>query len=936
MRGRHCFIVGAFGSALLVGIPASAQTQREAGGHRVEVTGSLIRRIDTETALPVTTLRSQELQRAGVSNAEQAVQFITQQQGGTVTTASVSTTNGGAAYADLRRLGHQRTLVLLNGRRLVNNPFASAAVDLNTLPMAAVDRVEILSDGASATYGTDAIAGVINFITRQQVRGGAVDAMAQATQHGGGNVYAAGLLGGVGDVAAEGWNVFASLNLRRQEPLRGTDRDFARSSYIPGQGFNATSPTTFPANYSQSTGGTTLVPAANPSAPGCAPPTSLGLPDANGDVHLCAADTQSYTHTVPAQDQASLFVRAAAHLGKGHRAFAEVFHAVNRLDLKVAPSPESGLTMYPDSPFFPGRGITPATHASLDPHLPISLGWRTTALGTRDSRQRNHTRRLVLGLEGTVGPWDYDTAVMWSHARITNEFLNGFPMTQPLRDGVRSCSARPAIDAGGTVTCAAPLLDPDGQRIHLNPFGDQTPAGLAYLQSRQVLGRVQDGEGTLGSWTAAVRRDVLTLPGGPLSAAVGFELRSEDMVHRTDVPLAGQASSSGLAGAAPLREGERLVRALAVEARFPLLRSLEVDAALRLDRYSDFGDTVNPKLSMRVRPVEPVLLRASVNTGFSAPTLTLLHMPQATTATSTRFDDPVLCPGREPVPGQGIRSRDCGQQFQRLVGGNPQLTPETSRARTWGVVVQPGADWTVGLDYWDVLVRNVIGSLGEQTVFGDPSRYASLFVRCSQAPQERRALIGNCQVPGGGDPLAYIVDNQQNLGDVRSTGVDLQLSFRSPVSPQGRFSVGLRGTYVRRYQFQLEKDGAWLDALGDYQASFGGPVIRYQQVLTLGWERGRWSSLLTWRHLNGYRDQNAPASVAPAFRNHVVDNHDPVHWSVTYSTDERTTWSLSVLNLFDEAPPFSNQSSRFQARGYDDRFASPLGRTFQVAVRGAF
>ncbi len=175
-------VAGAVGSLAL----APAATAQTSGGtqalERVQVTGSFIKRIEGETALPVVTLSVEELTRAGVTNAEQAVKMITQQQGGTVSSGSVSAGNGAASYASLRNLGPQRTLVLLNGRRIVSNPFATVAVDLNTLPMAAISRVEVLTDGASAVYGTDAIAGVINFITRRDFAGVQIGAETQIPQ----------------------------------------------------------------------------------------------------------------------------------------------------------------------------------------------------------------------------------------------------------------------------------------------------------------------------------------------------------------------------------------------------------------------------------------------------------------------------------------------------------------------------------------------------------------------------------------------------------------------------------------------------------------------------------------------------------------------------------------------------------------------------------
>ena len=173
-RTKLSLAVSAALSAGLVGFAPGAFAQAQPSAQkldRVEVTGSLIKRIEGETSLPVTTLNISDLEKAGVTNAEQAVKFITQQQGGTVTSGSVSGTNGAASYADLRSLGANRTLVLLNGRRVVQNPFSTTAVDLNTLPTSSLERIEVLPDGASATYGTDAIAGVINFITRKEYQG---------------------------------------------------------------------------------------------------------------------------------------------------------------------------------------------------------------------------------------------------------------------------------------------------------------------------------------------------------------------------------------------------------------------------------------------------------------------------------------------------------------------------------------------------------------------------------------------------------------------------------------------------------------------------------------------------------------------------------------------------------------------------------------------
>jgi iron complex outermembrane receptor protein len=904
----------AFGGSTLMLAQADVMAQ---AAQRVEVTGSLIRRIDGETALPTVTLNLDTLEKAGVTNAEQVVNFITQAQGGSVSSGSVSGTNGAAAYADLRSLGSNRTLVLLNGKRIVNNPFATSAVDLNTIPLSAIERIETLPDGASATYGTDAIAGVINFITKRSFKGLSVSGGAQVTQHGGGDVYNANLLGGIGDLNSQGWNVYGGLNYREGKPMRGTEREYARSSYQPERGFNGLSPTTFPANYSQSVGGVTTVANANPSLPGCLPPSSI-IASAVA-TNRCNADTQIFTNTIPEQWQYSGYLKGALALGSDHTASIEYFNAFNKLRTTIAPSPEGGLTMGPDSPYYPGRGITPLTNPALNTTQPISVSWRTTVLGSRSSEQENTTQRVVAGLEGAFAGFDYQVSALWANAHVENFFLNGYPMTQPLRNGVRGINGAP----------------------YLNPFGDQSAAGLEYMRVNQVLGKVQDGEATMKGVSANISRSFGSLPGGPMSVAVGAEFRQEEMAYITDIPKVSQAASSGLAGSGAVRQGDRDISAAALELNLPVLKGLEIGASVRYDKYSDFGNTTNPKVSLRYSPTKELLLRTSYNKGFSAPSLYSLYLPQSTTFTGNRYNDPVLCPNG--VPGAGaVPSRDCGIQFQRLQGGNPDVKAETSKAWSLGFVLQPSPQMSFSLDYWDTYISNSISTLGDATVFGDPAKYANLFVRCSQAPADRRNAIGACQIPSG-DPIAYVLsDIFSNLGDVDANGVDFQLSWNSGATTAGRFNATWRGTYINKYRFQVEPNGTWHDPVGNWNNLFGSagtsgsPVIRLQHIVMLGWDKGPLSTLLTYRFKSGYRDQNTQGAPFTAFNNNVVGDYNIFDLSVSYTGIKGLTLTAGVLNLLDKDPPYSNQTARFQARAYDDRFHSPLGRTYQMSAKYEF
>jgi iron complex outermembrane receptor protein len=887
------------------GVQAQSSTQAL---DRVEVTGSLIKRVESELALPVTNISMDELQRAGITNAEQTLRAITQNNaGGAVTSGSVSANNGGASYASLRALGAQRTLVLLNGKRIINNPNQTVAVDLNTMPMAAIERIEVLSDGASATYGTDAIAGVINYITRKQYQGITVGAETQLPEEGGAETYLANVLAGWGNLATQGWNVFGGFNFRKQLPLGGTERSFMESSYIPARGFDGTSSTTFPGNYSQS--GT--ITNTNPTLPGCFPPSSIRVRNNS----FCSADTQVFTDVLPDQEQYSLFLKGSAALGENNTLSAEYFYSKNIVNSQIAPSPETGLTMQPNSPFFPGNGITPITNPALNPANSISVGWRTTALGPRQTEIENETQRAVLSLDGNAKGWDYTANLLWSTAHVTSEFKQGY--------GNRSALVNGMLGQNG-----APFL---------NPFGSQTAQGLAYMQANQVLGQIQDIDGTMWSINGAAQTQFGKLAGGPMSLAIGAEYRSEDNTFKTDTAKASQSSSSGLAGAAPLREGDRHVWAIAAEMNFPILKNLEAAVAVRYDDYSDFGGTTNPKVAIRYQPVEALLLRGSYNTGFAAPTLAQLYAPNATTFTGGRYSDPVLCPNGVPNLAAGaVPSRDCGLQFQQLTGGNPNLQPEESDAWTVGFVFQPTPEISFGLDYWNYKVTDNLGVIGETTIFGDYSKYSSLFVRCSAAPPSRTATIGACQIPGG-DPLAYIVNTQQNLGETKTQGIDGQFNWKGRPGPYGTFSFELRGTYVLKYEFQVEPNGQFYDPVGNFNAQFGGPVIRYQQVTAFGWQYGAWQANLFNRFFTGYKDQNpGGTSVQAAWNDNTVGKTSLWNLSATWTGIKGLTLQAGVLNLLDSDPPYSNQVLRFQSRAYDDRFASPIGRTWQLAAKYEF
>jgi iron complex outermembrane recepter protein len=894
----------AFGGSVVFG--ALAPT---ALAQRVEITGSSIRQISSETALPVTVLKTDELAKAGVTNAEQAMAFITSNQSVLNSASSLSGANGGASYADLRGLGAGRTLVLVNGKRMVNNPYdggVGTAVDLNTIPYGAVERIEVLNDGASAIYGSDAVAGVINFITRREFQGLRLEgSLSQPTQSGGGQSYDVSATGGIGSLTEQGWNLFGSIAFRGQASLRATDRSFSNTAYIPSRGVDFTSGRSSPANYFQDASGVV----SNPSLPDCNPPTSF--PSPFGD---CGFNYVRFMDTVPQQYQLNMMAKGSYAVDSNNTVSLEYLQGNNKLTARSAPTTLDNVQMPSTSPFFPGGpglgGVpgTPAnTDPAFDPNSPIGVYWRTTDLGSRKSVFDTKTDRFLLDWQGTHNRWDYSVAALTANSNSKHSFEGGYVSSSAMDAGL----AGTPLQTGGA---AAPWL---------NPFGPQTPEGLAFMRNQQILGQVQEAEGRLWGVKADASGEIYKLPAGPLTMAVGLEYYRDKVDYTNNLTLIREAASSGLESAVD-SSGSRNWTGLFVEFNVPVVKELELNLALRYDNYSDFGSTTNPKAAFRWTPAKELLVRGSINTGFRAPSLFEVYSPPSTTNTANFYDDPVLCPGGNAVPGADP-FRDCGAQFgtQSKIqqSGNRNLDPETSTAWGIGLVFQPTASSTLSVDYWNYTIKDSLGTIGEEALFGDPTKYASNFVRCSQLSPSERPNFESCDNPGSVDPLAYVADPYVNLGTYKTSGLDFTAAWRSAATDYGRFSVGWQATYVLQYEYQLDAGGVYNNNLGTY---FNGqPVSRYRQVLNLGWQQGPWLVNLINRYTRGYNDENF---VDPEFYNRVgsVNTWD---LAATWSGSKNLSVTAGLTNLFNQDPPFSNQGSQFQV-GYDSRYANPIGRAF--------
>ena len=297
---------------------------------RIEVTGSRIARIDGETALPVQVIRRDEIERGNWTTAAELMAHVSANFNGTNNALNIGNPfTPGLSSANLRGLGNGNTLVLLNGRRIANYAIAAATVDLTTIPLAAIERVEILKDGASSIYGTDAIAGVVNFITRKNFAGAEVTGQAGVTEQGGGNHSQATVTVGWGDLTKDRFNAFVTVDWQKDTALAASERPFAASGYRPDDGFVSLQRATFPANVRRPNGSLR-----NPSfADGCLPPLSIPYTTS------CAYDYANGYDLLPEQQQWNVIGRATWEWTPGQQVFAEYVYSRNELDARSAPSP---------------------------------------------------------------------------------------------------------------------------------------------------------------------------------------------------------------------------------------------------------------------------------------------------------------------------------------------------------------------------------------------------------------------------------------------------------------------------------------------------------------------------------------------------------------------------------------------------------------------
>jgi iron complex outermembrane receptor protein len=888
----------AFGSLAVYAQDASQPVQR------VEITGSSIKRVDAETALPVQTVNREQIDTLGVTTAEQLLTTLTANSavGGTTTAQGAGSSTYGEATASLRGLGANKTLVLVNGRRLANYATDGTAVDINSIPLAAVERVEILKDGASGVYGSDAVAGVINFILRKDFKGVEVNAyFGTPTTKGGGKSTKGSVVLGFGDIDSDHMSLMGSLDFSHETAIYGRQRAYARNSWLnDGTYENSATPSGAIRTYDPSGTPGTL------NSQGSA----LGNPLAVGGLSgsSCAANGSAYdTNFGTCRFNSSPFVpltpdvtRINASLSFHGRVndttdfFMEGFLSNAKTIVTEQASPYSVSFLATDAKF-QADGVNPAivlnptnpayqsivapylTSIGEDPTQPVTVSYRAFDGGGRVHTDNSTLVHFATGFQGSAKGFDYDA--VYSH--------NTSQVAESTQAGYQNQVALVQLLSGND---------------SFNPFvAAQTPALAAQIAATNYVGPIINSTLTTNAIDLKATHDLFALSGGTATAAFGASFRKEELDLS---PSAAYQSGdvSGYGGAVLPLQTSRNAHSIFAEIYAPFFKSFDADLSIRNDHYPNASST-NPKISLSFTPVREVKFRGSFGTGFREPSLPELYAPQAVATTATFLDPQTNVSG----------------QFTQLTGGNPDLRPEKSKQFSLGIVLEPIKNLSATIDFFHIKVDHEVTTLDPEFIvdqaFAGNSAYTGLVTRDS---------AGN---------ITEIVSTNLNAGGVTTSGIDVDISWKSAKSSAGVFGVDLNGTWTHKYAETLP-DGTVQQSVGNSITADGSPlnavanggiIFKWRHALEGNWTYGPYRLSLTQNYQSSYNDAARADSATGTDAVH-VKAFQTFDVQAAFAGIKNMTLRLGAKNFTNRQPPQAIMLGQYFQTGYDPSYYDPHGR----------
>jgi iron complex outermembrane receptor protein len=967
--------------------PAAAETADEEG-KAIVVTGSRIKRDPNDSSLPLTIITPDDLSRESISSPEQFIALLSTNGNGADNLASNSDVTSGAqrgtnglSAANLRGQGSASTLVLLNGRRVAAHGLTGSAVDVNQIPFAALERVEVLKDGASAIYGTDAIGGVINFITKKNFQGISLTGFTDITEAGDSPIYRLSGTAGYGDLDDQGFNIMAAVSKSWNSVLKGEDRAFVNGNQ-PNRGLSIDTrgtpiATAFPINATAAGVGITQGGTLLGNATGTLTNLNFGTTRMNGGINIldlpggagcdtmdggmaydeqlwavpsaafaCAWDTGRAAILQQPLETLTYYGRATAKLGE-HEIYAEITGSDATSAKRFSNNQYTGNnTTLPIA--YPLNALTAATYNDVYSRLvaqfpaiaanygrPITYRWRCVACGTREYVTDTKTLRGALGIEGPLfAGWDYRAGASYARSESSSVLGTGYHYR-----GVFTSAAQAA--ASGVAGAAVGRADPRAPTAPgasapgivgllnsgiLNPFStNQSAEALAGLEAISAEGvTLYGGKYEVKQFDASISGPLFDLPGGAVQVAIGADYRRETYSFNGSPSAAINTPdifNAAFDNANALTPRNRTVKAVYGEINVPVFDMLEITGAARLDDYTGFGTTINPKVSAKFEPFDWLLFRGSYNTGFRVPGFNqIFNGVTISPNPGNTLVDPTTCPTgavNPAIPGCNAITPET------LSGGNLNLGPETSEQVSFGVVLRPTSRISASVDYWSIAVDDTIGVLTIPQLLANISFFPDRIIR------------------DGAGIITQLDLRADNIGSRRTKG--LEVSLRADMDAFGGILSGsLDGTYLLKKRERFLPSAPYGPSLIGVFTFAGDLGLKWKHNANISWSNDDWGISLSQIFRNGYKNQALPGiangTVTRPDFNPRVKNYVIYNFAVTAKAWEKMKLVFGVKNLFDKDPPFAitYDSNTGAGSSWEPRVADPRGRSFTVQAEVKF
>lgn len=952
-----------------IGVHAAGMAWAQSGAdvqkvERVEITGSSIKRIAAEGALPLQVITRSEMEKSGIVTAEQLIANLNINGNGMDNMASNADVvtgndrgNNGASGANLRGQGSSSTLVLLNGRRVAAHGLNGGSVDLNSIPFAAVERVEVLKDGASAIYGTDAVGGVINFILKRNFTGLQASTFYDATEQGGGNIARHSIVGGFGDLDSNGFNLLATFSRSENKALRGNQRDFV-NTFQPNRGLSVDTRGTPFATVFPISGLDTLLNGKGTGTGPIQPGTSqqmngginvLDLPGnagcnafAGGGAYddvlwqqpaakwACAWDTGRAAVIQQPVTNTNLVLRGTARAGehlltaeyvRGRSESAKSFSPVQISTSGSTTSATYNVT-YPSTgagydyvfneiaKVFPTVAVPNPADTSKTITVPIqsrygqplAFRWRCMDCGNRELATTSDTGRFLVAAEGPLANgWDYKAGFSSAYSDSFSVAGNGYQYQTDLMNLIKTGVLNPFVKPGES----------------------QSAAAMSALDSISARGvRLYGGKYTLQQADASASGALFKLPAGEVMGAVGLDLRKETYEFAGD----GREVKRSIYllpfdDVNALAEVSRKIKAVYGEVLVPITKQLELTAAVRRDDYTGFGSTTNPKFSLRYAPTKSLMFRGSYNTGFRVPTFGQMFKGITESPFSGKdLVDPAKCASLKvdpTVPGCEAVNPNV------LTGGKQDLGPEKSKQYSLGLVWQPNDNFSFNVDVWNINREGTIQSLTISQLVSNYDLFKDRFLR------------------NGTGTLEFIDQRWINAGETVTRGLEVGSRFSTPMA-SGRLDTGFDLSYLLAKKSRLIVNQPFsASEVGRFTRS-GDLGLRWKHTAFVTYGQGPWSATITQVYRSGYKDYVLPGvlsgKITPSDWSADVKPYVLHHATVSYRGIKNLSITAGIKNLFNEDPPFSAAYDSDSGAGssWEPRVADPRGRSYTISATYTF